>query len=222
MHKKVVAVLFFALVNIICAESKNVFSSFLSYLNSKINYKNEISKVIQMGNTLACIVDNENSYYNECSCTFKKLTNFEKKCSSNFKKNQEEAKKCSEGRCEICCNLVNSKNTSNSILDYELFCKKKCNKSNIILDLSQEDYKLAFKKLIEFIRIFFPSNVLNVYPIQKRSSPNYTNKQLQTKYQKIKEDLNEEAKMTNMENMDGINSLTVDGSEELFSPYDEY
>ncbi|SBT47925.1 secreted ookinete protein, putative (PSOP20) [Plasmodium ovale wallikeri] len=184
MYKRSLLMLYCALLGILCAESKTVVSYLLSFLNSKISPKKEISKVIQMGNTMACLVDQENSFYNECSCTFKRVTDFEKKCSSHFKKSQEEAKNCSEEHCETCCNLASSKNTTNSILDYELLCKKKCTKSTIISNGNEEDYKLAFKKLIEFIRIFFPPNVLHYYPIQKKHFPNYTNRLLDSSTEK--------------------------------------
>ncbi|CRH02485.1 secreted ookinete protein, putative [Plasmodium relictum] len=218
MYKKVFFLLCIVILNVICAQSKNVVSSFFSFMKSKINSKKEISKVIQMGNTLACLTNNENSFYNECSCSFKKLKDFEKKCSSNFKKNQEEAKNCSEEHCEICCILININNITNSILESELSCKKKCTKSNLVLNLNEDDYKLAFKKLIEFIRIFFPSNILNYYSNEKKNFPQYTNRLLDTKYQKIKEDLNSE---TNKDTIERISLPPNNESEEYFSPYNE-
>ncbi|GAW83440.1 hypothetical protein, conserved [Plasmodium gonderi] len=222
MCKWVLLVLCFALLNVLGTECKNVVSSFLSYLNSKINSTSEISKLVQMGDTLACLVSKENNNSNnECSCSFKKLSDFEKKCSSNFKKN-EGAKNCSEERCEICCNLMNSNNITNSILDSEFFCKKKCARSSIILNLNEDDYKLVFKKLIEFIRIFYPSNVLNYYPIQKKIPTNYTNRLIDTKNQKILDDLKEEPNTINHENVEKhTTSIGADDLEELFSPYDE-
>ncbi|CRG97625.1 secreted ookinete protein, putative [Plasmodium gallinaceum] len=218
MYKRVFFLLCIALLNIICAQSKNVVSSFFSFMNSKINSKKEISKIIQMGDALACLTNNENSFYNECSCSFTKIKDFEKKCSSNLKKNQEEAKNCSEEHCEICCILININNTTNSILESELSCKKKCTKSNLILNLNEDDYKLSFKKLIEFIRIFFPSNILNYYSIEKKNSPEYTNRLLDTNYQKIKEDLNSE---TDGDKIEEISLQSNNESEELFSPYNE-
>ncbi|CAA9990841.1 conserved Plasmodium protein, unknown function [Plasmodium knowlesi strain H] len=223
MYKRTLFVLSFALVNFIGAESKNVVSSFLSYLNSKINSTSEISKVVQMGDTMACLVSKENnSARNECSCSFKKVKEFEKKCSSNLKKNQEDAKNCSEEPCEICCSLMNSNRVANSILDYEFFCKKKCARSSIISNLNEDDYKIVFKKLIEFIRIFYPSNVLNYYPIRKRASANYTNKPLDAKNQAIMDDLSEEPRAINRGHVEDIaTSLRGEESEEFFSPYDE-
>ncbi|CAI7723400.1 secreted ookinete protein, putative [Plasmodium vivax] len=223
MYKRTLFVLGLALLNFLGAESKNVVSSFLSYLNSKINSTSEISKVVQMGDTMTCLVSKENNNTrNECSCSFKKLKEFEKKCSSNFKKNQEDAKNCSEEHCEICCSLMNSNSVANSILDYEFFCKKKCARSSIVSNLNEDDYKLVFKKLIEFIRIFYPSNVLNYYPIRKRASANYTNRPLDAKNQTIMDDLSEEPRASNREHVeDRTTSLTAEESEEFFSSYDE-
>ncbi|CAD2104360.1 secreted ookinete protein, putative [Plasmodium vinckei brucechwatti] len=223
MNKWVLLIIYFALIEAICAyNNKNIVSSFLSYINSKINYKNEVSKVIEMDNTVACLMNNNSQGYNECLCDFKKINEFEKKCSYHLKKSQEEAKNCSEEHCEICCNLVKPKNQNDSILAYELVCKKKCTKSNITSPLNQDDYKLAFTKLFEFIRIFYPSNILSYHPIQNKKYPIYTNKVLNTKYQQIADDLNLEANQINREYVNnGITPGGEDKSEDLFSPYDE-
>lgn len=197
------------------AESKNIFSSFVSLMKSKINSENEISKIIQMDNSYVCLTNSLNSSRSECTCSFKKLKEFEKKCSSNFKKNQEDAKNCSEEKCEYCCKLIHPNEYSISILESELICEKKCSKSEVILNLNDEDYRTVFKKIVEFIRIFYPNNTMNYYPIENKTVQ-YTNKNLGQNIQQINEDL----RSANEESDDTYNTITED-SEELFSPYDE-
>ncbi|SOV75107.1 secreted ookinete protein, putative [Plasmodium sp. gorilla clade G3] len=215
MNKIISVMLYVCLINM--TQSKNVVSSFIKYINYKINTPKEISKVIKMGNTLACLIHNNNYILNECSCLFKTLKDFENNCSSNFKKNQQEAKQCAEERCEICCNLKkneNQKYSSHSILQYELECKKKCTKSKLISNANEQDYKVAFKKIIELIRIFFPVNVLNYYPISNKSKATYTNKLLNnTDYNKIRNDLNSETIRESIEYEENL--------EDKFSPYNE-
>ncbi|VWU48933.1 secreted ookinete protein, putative [Hepatocystis sp. ex Piliocolobus tephrosceles] len=217
MYKKVFSLVFFAFISIMYGESKNVVSAFLSYFDTKINSKNEISKIIKIGNGMVCLLNDDNSTYNECACTFKKLNEFEMNCVSNFKKSQEEAKNCSIEHCEICCNLISSKNMTNSILDYELDCKKKCTKNNTILSGNQNDYKLAFQKIVEFIRIFYPPTVLNYHPIENKKVPKYTNKVLGSKYDRIIEDLKAGSTMINEQNDSEETNLNVDDEfESLF------
>ncbi|SPJ09795.1 secreted ookinete protein, putative [Plasmodium sp. DRC-Itaito] len=214
--KKIISVLLYvSLINM--TQSKNVVSSFIKYINYKINTPKEISKVIKMGNTLACLIHNKSDISNECLCLFKTLKDFENNCSSNLKKNQQEAKLCAEERCEICCNLKkneNQKYSSHSILQYELECKKKCTKSKLISNANEQDYKVAFKKIIELIRIFFPVNVLNYYPISNKGKATYTNKLLNNiDYDKIRDDLNSETINESIENEENL--------EDKFSPFNE-
>ncbi|SOV77786.1 secreted ookinete protein, putative [Plasmodium reichenowi] len=215
MNKIICLMLYVSLVN--WTQSKNIVSSFIKYINYKINTPKEISKVIKMGNTLVCLNGNNNYISNECSCLFKTLKDFEKNCSSNLKKNQQEAKLCAEERCEICCNLKKNeyqKYSSHSILQYELDCKKKCTKSKLISEANEQDYKIAFKKIIELIRIFFPVNVLNYYPISNKGKATYTNQLLNhTDYDKIRDDLNSETIKENIEYEENL--------EDKFSPYNE-
>lgn len=199
------------------AEAKNVFSSFISLMKSKINQENEISKIIQMDNSSVCLTNSANLSRVECSCSFDKLKKFEKKCASNFKKSQEDAKNCSEEKCEFCCKLVHPNESSVSILESELLCEKKCSKSEVILNLNEEDYRTVFKKMVEFIRIFFPSNTMNYYPIENKTAQ-YTNRTIRQNIQKINEDLRSP---TNEGTIDSYASHVKEDTEELFSPYAE-
>lgn len=203
-------------VSVQIAESKNMFSSFISLMKSKINSENEISKIIQMDNSYVCLTNNASTSRAECSCTFEKLKEFEKKCASNFKKSQEDAKNCSEEKCEFCCKLVHPNESSVSILESELLCEKKCSKSEVILNLNDEDYRTVFKKIVEFIRIFFPSNTVNYHPIENKTAQ-YTNRNLGQNIQKINEDLRSP---NNEETIDTF-AFHKEDTEELFSPYDE-
>lgn len=217
MLKKYIFLLCLAVLNLQYCEPKNVITSFLSFVKSKINADKDMVKVIQMGNGFVCLTNSENTKHDECSCSFTKLKEFEKRCASNLKKNQEEAKECSEEKCEICCKLENRNKSSISILEYELSCQKKCTKSNLFSDLTEEDNRQVFKKIIEFIRIFYPTTTLHYNP-EVKPTVEYTGKVIKKETDTITQDLNSQVE----EEAYNENDVSSSNEEEVLSPYDEY